>query len=802
MKYSDGCNIEAFVKNMALKQKVALQATLTEITSHAIHELGIPAMCIADGVTGINYLQVFLDRASRIKLKAQRTGVYPPDYDEMIETNKMMDEILTDVEASYTTAKKGTARYEISKELFEMKPNGQEPTCFPSGVVLGSTWNPDLIYQCGRFVGEEMDAFGVDVVLGPNVDIQRDPLGGRAYECYSEDPCLVGRIGSAFINGLQSTGIAACAKHFAVNNQETDRHSINAVVSERALREIYLRGFEDAVRNAGVKSIMMAYNKVNGVHCAENSRFMQDIIRSEWEFDGCIVSDWGAAHNEPGSIQAGIDLILPSRCCDIEKAINDGQLSEEDLDRCVIQILKMYADLNGMTGRDPGKYDDASSMKNVYDCAVDGAILLKNEGVLPIVPGTKTVFWGRRTHKLIECGGGSTQVFTKKTSSILERSKKINGAENCFFEEFGGGSEVLVYTVAFPGQESSDLLNMLIEHSDRRMIIEVLKEAKGRGMKTVVVLNTAGPADMRDWIVYADAILCVYIPGCEGGNAVADIIYGDAAPGGRLAQTFPVKYEDTPTCINFPGYNGVVNFGEDIFVGYRYYDLKGIAPLFPFGHGLTYTTFEMRSTVKQFTFNADSDCSIKVPVTVKNTGSRSGAEVVQLYINHKRPYVIKPIRELKGFAKVYLEPGEEKTVEICLDRKSFQYYDATRGGWCVEPGDYSLYIGRSSRDFAIELPVKVTGTAPYGIGAHTVINEIAENPYAVKCMCEIIPDFAERLPEILRDFDGEPLREVYFSIMPEYYLNRIHGSIVFHSICQKMNPGCQMNSSKDWNYVP
>ncbi len=802
MKYTDGCNIEEFVKSMTLQQKIALQATLTEITSQAMPELGIPEMCIADGATGFNYLQAFLDRASRIKLKAQRTGVYPPDYDALIDSNKMMDEILADVDKSYATAEKGTVRYEISKGLFEMKPGGQDPTCFPSGVVLGSTWNPDLVYQCGKYVGMEMDAFGVDVVLGPNVDIQRDPLGGRAYECYSEDPYLVGRIGTAYIKGLQSTGIAACAKHFAVNNQETDRHTINAVVSERALREMYLRGFEDAVKDGGVKSIMMAYNKVNGVHCAENTRFMQDIIRGEWRFDGCIVSDWGAAHNEPVSIKAGIDLILPSRCCDIEKAIADGELSEEDLDRCVVQIIKMYASVNGMTGRDLDKYNDAATMKNVYDCAVDGAILLKNEGVLPLKTATKTVFWGRRTKTPIECGGGSTQIFTKKTSSILERSKEINGVENCFFEDFSRDAEVLVYTVAFPGQESSDHSNMLIEHDDRKKIIRMLNKAKEHGMKTVVVLNTAGPVDMRDWVDNADAILCVYIPGCEGGKAAADIIYGAASPGGRLAQTFPVKYEDTPTCINFPGYNGVVNYGEDIFTGYRYYDFKGIAPLFPFGYGLTYTTFEISSSAKQFTFDADNGYPVKVPVTVKNTGCRSGSEVVQLYISHKRPYVLKPIRELQGFAKVYLEPGEEKTVEIILDRKSFRYYDSSHGGWCLEPGDYILYIGRSSRDFAIELPVKVTGTSPYGIGAHTIIDEIAEIPHAVKCMCEIIPDFAERLPEILQDFGGEPLREVYYSIMSDYYLNPIHGATVFNSACLKMNPGRQAAVSHDWNYIP
>ncbi len=786
MKYSTGCNIKKFVNSMTLQQKIALQATLTAITSEPISELGIPAMCIADGVTGISYLQVYLDRIHTLTQEAPCTGILLPGGEE--EEDRMIDEVLRDPDKTYQTAQKGTLKYEIAKILVEMKPRGQEPTCFPSGVVLGSTWNPELVKECGTDVGREMAIFGVDVVLGPNVDIQRDPLCGRGYECYSEDPFLVGEIGSSFIRGMQSTGVAACAKHFAANNQETNRNSINALISERALREIYLRGFESAVKDGGVKSIMMAYNKVNGVHCAESSRFMKDIIRDDWGFEGCIVSDWGAAKDEPISIKAGMDLILPARRCDIEKAIADGEMSEEDLDRCVVRILQMYESLNGMTGRpDPSEYNDSAAVKCVYDCIVDGAVLLKNDGVLPLEHGTKTIFWGKRSKQMIDCGGGSTQVFTKKSSSVLERAKVVNGSENCFYEEMAEGAEAFIYTAAYPGHEDMDHTCLLFEHEDRVKIAKLLRQAKENGLKTIVVLNTAGPVDMRDWLRYADAVLCVYLPGCEGGNAVSDMIYGIAAPGGRLSQTFPVKYEDTPACINFPGENGVVNYGEGIFVGYRYYDKKGITPAFSFGHGLTYTTFEMNTQVTAFSVSSDENLQIDIPVTVRNTGKRTGSEVVQLYVGQSRSYVQKPIHELKGFRKLLLNPGEEKTVTITLNNNSFRHYDEDHGGWCIEPGDYTIYIGHSSTELPITIPVRVTGDNPYGIGGHTSINKIAQNNYAIECLCRIVPDFRERLPQFLHEFDKEPLIEVYDSIMHEYYINPIQGSIMFKAACKNMN---------------
>lgn len=788
MKHVPGCDLKLWIESLSLEQKIDLQALQTAITSKAMPEVGVPAMRIADGATGISYLQVYLDRIHEITKQAPQTAILSPGAQEDAE-DRTMDVVLRDFDEAYEASRPGSIEYMMAKELVDMKPNGKDPTCFPSGALLGSTWNPSLVHRCGQYLGLEMAMFGVDVVLGPNMDIQRDPLCGRGYECYAEDPFLVGRIGSALIQGMQTEGVAACAKHFAANNQETNRQSVNAVISERALREIYLRGFEAAVKEGGVKSIMMAYNKINGVHCTESARLMKDIIREEWGFEGCIVSDWGAAYDEPVSIRAGLDLILPQRKADIRQAIAEGQLDEKELDRCVYWIMRMYETLNGMTGRaNAAQYDDADAVAAVYDCVVDGAVLLKNNDALPLPPGSKTAFWGKRTKKLIDCGGGSTQVFTRKTSDIWTGAQRANGREHCVFERMDDDTRALVYTVAYPGHEHFDNISLFPEHEERAKLPAVLREAKENGIKTVVVLNTAGPVDMREWIEYADAVLCIYLPGCEGGHAVADMLYGIASPGGRLAQTFPIQYRDTPSALNFPGFNGEVNYGEGIYVGYRYYDKKGIVPLYPFGHGLTYTSFCISVPDGKLSFDAGrQDYELLLPVTVKNTGSHAGSEVIQVYVGADRPSIPKPDRELKGFAKVHLKVGEEKTVQIPLRREAFQHYDAEHGDWCVEPGEYTLYVGRSSRDFAARIPVQVVCPNPYGIGAHSTINEIAASRHAVDCMRGIVPDFECRMPEFLRDFDGETLREVYDAIMDDYYVNPIQGAILFEAACKRMN---------------
>ena len=788
MKYYRGCDIEQFIREMTLDQKIDLEATLTSIMSKAMPELGLPSMCIADGATGINYLQVYLDRMQQFTKEPPKSVILNLDQKEDKKEN-YEELVLRGYDEIYENGDDGSMKYALSKALVDLKPNGKDPTAFPSGVVFGSSWNPETVSACAYRVGEEMANYGVDVVLGPNVDIQRDPLCGRGYECYSEDPFLVASIAAAFIGGMQSAGVAACAKHFCVNNQETNRNRINTVVSERALREIYLKGFESAVKNGHTKSIMMAYNKVNGTHCAENPWLMKDILRSEWGYDGCIVSDWGAARDEAKSIRAGLDLVLPQRRCDIKKAIADGELTEEELDRCVRNILHLYEDLRGMTGRpDPSKYDDADAVRAVYDSIVDGAILLKNEGgVLPLSRDTKTLVFGRRSKKLIDCGGGSTQIFTRKTSDVYSTVKAIVGEENCAFEEELDGAQALIYTVSYPGHEHTDNLGLRIEHEDRKKIVSVLKDAKAKGLKTVVVLNTAGPVDMREWIENADAVLCIHLAGCEGGHAAADMIFGLASPAGRLAQTWPVRYTDAPSMLNFPGYNGTVNYGEDIFVGYRYYDKKEIAAAYPFGFGLSYTSFEMKPGCASLTMQAGEGSAVRVPVTVKNTGSRRGAEVVELYVGQNDPHVLKAVRELKGFKKVFLDPGEEKTVEIEIPRADLAYFDADHGGWVVDPGQYTIYVGRSSADFAGTIALTVEGKSIYGIGAHTKIEEIAAIPCAMECMIEIVPDFAERLPVFLRDFAGEPLAEVYDSIMEEYYINPIQGMSRFQMACRKMN---------------
>lgn len=737
-------DIDPVVKSMTLDEKICMLREASAIFTDPIEELNIPGVCLADGVTGINFAQVLIDEITKPAVDTE-SGEDSININKVGNMMALMEEVLTDPDIVLKTEPKGSMAYRVAKRLCDMRPKGEEPTCFPSGVLYGASWSEETAYEGGKALGQEMDAYGVDVVLGPNVDIQRDPLGGRSYECYSEDPYLVGKIASTFIKGIQSNGIAACAKHFAANNQETNRSELNTIVSERALREIYLRGFEDAVKEGGVKTIMSALNKINGVPCTDNEWLLKKILREEWGFEGFVVSDWGAVRNKPKAIKAGNDMILqgPQDMTEVYRAVDESQLSIEDIDFCVKNILRTITTLNCFTGRDADKYSSDTSVSAAYRGVVEGSVLLKNDDALPIKPGSKTVFWGKRSNNLIECGGGSTQVYTKRTSSILGRAVEINGTDNCFFEEYPENAEYFIYTVGSPGHEGADLNEMDIEPEDRSKLDEVLKRAKSQGMKTVVVLNVAGPVDMRRWIDYADAILCIFIPGCEGGNAAADMLFGIEEPAGRLPLTFPKKYLDTPTWINFPGSNNAVMYGEDIYVGYRYYDKKGIEPQFPFGHGLGYTTFEIYPEVIDLTFDAEKEESVSVPVRVKNTGNRRGSTVVQLYVSHLKPTLSKPVKELKGFKKVCLSGGDETTVIINLHKKDFASFDPALGAWTVEPGKYEILVGFSSADIKFKIAADVLAKNPYAIGPDTPFGEVMKNKAAKELILQAVPELSD-----------------------------------------------------------
>jgi len=329
-------DVDSIVKLMTLDEKISMLREASAIFTDPIGELNIPGVCLADGVTGINFAQVLIDEITKPAVDAE-SGEESIDINEVGNMMALMEEVLTDPDVILQTEPKGSMAYRVAKRLCDMRPKGEEPTCFPSGVLYGASWSEEVAFESGKALGQEMDAYGVDVVLGPNVDIQRDPLGGRSYECYSEDPYLVGKIASSFIKGIQSTGIAACAKHFAANNQETNRSELNTIISERALREIYLRGFEDAVKDGGVKTIMSALNRINGVSCTENEWLLKKILREEWGFEGFVVSDWGAVRNKPKAIKSGNDMILqgPQDMTEVYRAVEEGQLSIDDIDFCV-----------------------------------------------------------------------------------------------------------------------------------------------------------------------------------------------------------------------------------------------------------------------------------------------------------------------------------------------------------------------------------------------------------------------------------------------------------------------------------
>ena len=732
VKLNSEKDIDAVVASMTTAEKLRLVGAQTTIYSGSVEELGIPAMCLADGATGINLGQVLIDGDVRLAPELRGTAIGGL-FGRLDGAKRLLEQ-----------AEEGSGQHQLLSTVLSYYPQGEDPTSFPSGVNVGATWSPEEACRMGQALGNEMYACGVDVILGPNVEIQRDPLCGRAYECFGEDPYLVGKIAAAEVQGIQSQGVAACLKHFALNNQETDRNIIDTHVSQRAKREIYFKGFETAIKEGGALSVMSAYNKVDGKHCAENKELLTDILRDEWGFKGCVVSDWGAVHDEAAALTAGNDLVLPGPkpMKDAEKALQDGTLTEEALDNCVKNILYMLVHLNVFHGRKEQEFSIENSRKAAYDTVVAGSVLLRNEGVLPLKSGAPLSLWGKRSREPLAYGGGSTEVPSEYMTNLWDRAVSVNGADNCSFEEYTSNG-TLIYVAGEKGQEGADIPSMDVETEDAQRLPVVLREAKARGLKTVVVLNVAGPVDMRAWLPHADAVLCIFLPGCEGGRAAADMIFGLEAPAGRLPMSFPVKYTDTPTWINFPGKYGHVTYGEGIYVGYRYYDRKEIKPQFPFGHGLTYTAFSVEMERQEFGFDLNEDKALRIPVTVTNTGDRQGAEVVQLYLSQNTPTLRKPVKELKAFQKVYLEPGETKIVELKLERDAFNSWDPGKNGWTAEPGEYKLLIGRSSEEIIFACPLRVTGTNPYAMGADTPLATVLTNPEAASPLFREVPVLGE-----------------------------------------------------------
>ncbi len=589
-------------------------------------------------------------------------------------------------------------------------------TCFPTASALASTWDVDLIHAMGQALGEECVALNVDILLGPGINMKRTPLGGRNFEYFSEDPVLAGEMAASLINGIQSQGIGTSLKHFAVNNQEFERFSISAEVDERTLHEIYLTAFEIAVRKAQPWSIMCAYNKINGTFCSENHHLLTGILKEEWDFEGFVVSDWGAVHDRVAALKAGLDLEMPGphyrHVQTVVDAVRNGTLDEAVLDESVRRILYIISKA-GQTHKG-GQFNVAAHHALARKVSSESMVLLKNNGLLPLQKPQHIAVIGRAAEHAHFQGGGSSHVNpTQVAVPFKELQQVAPDAELIYAEGYPAGAEFQqpLIDAAVEAAQSADVALLFIalpsskesEGYDRSDLdltpqqVALIKAVTRMQPNTVVVLNNGAPVAMSEWIDGTAAVLEAWMMGQAGGGAIADVLFGKVSPCGKLAETFPLKLGDTPAFLNYPGESGAVRYGEGLFIGYRYYDAKQVPVLFPFGYGLSYTTFAYSNLKLSATLFNDVD-GLAVSVDVTNTGSWVGKEIVQVYVHDRKSQLVRPSKELKGFAKVELQPGETKTVTVQLNPRAFAYYHPGYSRWIAESGEFDILIGASSAD--------------------------------------------------------------------------------------------------------
>ena len=606
--------------------------------------------------------------------------------------------------------------------------NSVPATCFPPAVATGCTWNPDLIYEMGQAHGDECLKENVSVLLGPGINIKRSPLCGRNFEYFSEDPVVAGTMGAAFINGVQSKGVGTSLKHFAANNQECRRMTISTVADERTLREIYLTAFEICVKNAQPWTVMNAYNKINGTYCAENKWLLNDVLREEWGFEGIVVTDWGAENEIVDGIKAGQNLEMPGSGGygpnKLVKAIQNGTLDVEILDKNVDSILDLI-----MKSKENLKDDYECDMKKHHELArkiaAEGIVLLKNDDkILPLVKEQKIAVIGEMAKSPRYQGAGSSLINPTQLddtySELLKNNYNIAYAQGYDKSIDVPDDKLIANAVALAKKADTVLLFIGLteiyesEGFDRKHINlppshNKLVEEVAKVNENVVVVLSGGSAVSMPWLGEVKAVVNGLLLGQAGGSAIADVLTGKVNPSGKLTETYPLSLDDTPARENFPGRQLTVEYRESIFVGYRYYDKMMKDVLFPFGYGLSYTTFSYEDLKLSKKKIKDID-TLKVSFKVKNTGDVAGAEVAQIYVSAPDSLIFKAPKELKGFKKIFLEPGEEKTVEITLSKRDFAYYNVNINDYHVESGDYNIMVGASSRDIKLQSTVNVKST--------------------------------------------------------------------------------------------
>jgi len=696
-----------------------------------------------------------------------------------------LDEKLDLIHASSSFTSGGIPRLNIPELVFSDGPHGvrhehgrgwyaledadDEATYLPVGICLASTWNTDLGYDYGEVLGNEAKERGKNVLLGPGINIIRSPLNGRNFEYLSEDPFLTGAMGVGYVKGLQAQGVAACPKHYTANNQETDRHNIDALISKRALHEIYLPAFKDVVQDGGAWSIMGAYNKVNGQYTTHHEYLNNTVLKGDWEFDGVVVSDWASVKNTREALLYGTDIEMGTELLrdfnnpvydefymanPAKEIIENGEVDERFVDDKVRRVLRLMHRTTALTDHGPGKRNVTEHQQKALEVAREGIVLLKNNGLLPMdKTEIKTLaVIGHNANRRFAGRGGSSQVNALYEITPLEGIRNLVGddVEVVFAEGYepyydeslfrGEGGDAASQSrenredVELARTANEDLMQEavdLAEEADAVIFVggwihghegmpwgqgtydaeardklnlklifgqeDLIRQINTVNDRTAVVLMGGSNVEMENWLPATPAYLHAWYPGMEGGTAIAEILFGEVNPSGKLPMTFANSHEDYPSHSigEFPG-DGTVDYAEDIYVGYRYFDTQNKDVIFPFGFGLTYTSFEFSDL--QVTKQEDK---VIVQTTVTNTGDREGAEVVQVYVHHKEPSVGRPIRELKGFEKVELEPGAAATVNIELDESAFKYYHPEELRWVLESGGYEVQVGNSSRDIKL-----------------------------------------------------------------------------------------------------
>ncbi|MDA3846213.1 MAG: glycoside hydrolase family 3 C-terminal domain-containing protein, partial [Vallitaleaceae bacterium] len=599
-------------------------------------------------------------------------------------------------------------------------------TCFPTAVTMASTWDESLIKEVGVALGEECQKEDVSVLLGPGSNIKRSPLCGRNFEYFSEDPYVSGKMATAWIEGVQSQGVGVSMKHFAANNQEENRMIIDAFVDERALREIYLPAFEMAVKKAQPWTVMCSYNKLNGTYASENSYLLTDILKEQWGHTGLVMTDWGANNHRPDGVRAGLEIEMPGNggINDrvVVEAVKSGELLEADLDKAVIKVLELI-----FKATDQKKLEPICDMDKHHELAhkvaAEGTVLLKNEGgILPLNTNQKIGLIGGFAEAIRYQGAGSSMINPTKIERPITRGQSIFGDNLSYAkgydvdtdkvdeslmleaESVAREAEVVVVMVGLTDDFESEgfdrkHLNMPDNH------IALIERVSAINEHVVVLLCNGSPIEMP-WIDSVKGVLEMYLGGQAGGAAIWDVLTGVVNPSGKLAETFPSNINDCSATTNFPMGPHYVNYKESIYVGYRYYETAGVDVLFPFGYGLSYTTFAYSDIELDRTVMNDDEI-LTVTCKIKNTGSVFGKEVVQLYVKDVETSIFRSALELKGFAKVALEPDEEKVVTFNLDKRSFAYYNVSLKDWVVETGEFQIMIGASIKDIRLSEGVTV-----------------------------------------------------------------------------------------------